>query len=60
MECFAAENYKVDKYFTISFGTNGYSIPDHMTGKMVFVKIYSQSLKIFDGNNVLCQHGRTY
>ena len=35
-------------------------IPDHMIGKMVFVKIYSQSLKIFHGNNVLCQHERTY
>jgi hypothetical protein len=60
MECFAAENYKVDKYSTISFGTNRYSIPDHMIGKMVFVKIYSQKLKIFDGNKVLCQHERTY
>ena len=60
MECFAAENFKVDKYSTISFGTNRYSVPDHTIGKMVFVKIYSQRLKIYFGNNVLCHHERTY
>jgi hypothetical protein len=60
MECFAGENCKVDKYSTICFGTNRYSVPDHLIGKMVFVKIYSQHLKIYFDNNVLCQHERTY
>lgn len=60
MECFTGDNYKVDKYSTISFGTNRYSVPDHMIGKMVFVKIYSQSIKIYDANTVLCVHNRLY
>ena len=60
MECFEGENYKVDKYATICFGTNRYSVPDHLIGKMVFAKIYSQRIKIYDGNNVLCQHERLY
>ena len=60
MECFAGENCKVDKYSTISFGTNRYSVPDHMIGKMVFAKIYSQQIKIYDTDNVLCHHNRLY
>lgn len=60
MECFAGENLKVDKYSTISFGTNRYSVPDHLIGKMVFAKIYSQKIKIYDDNDVLCHHNRVY
>jgi len=60
MECFEGENLKVDKYSTICFGTNRYSVPDHMVGKMVFTKIYSQWIKIYDSNSVLCYHARLY
>jgi hypothetical protein len=60
MECFAGENHKVDKYSTICFGTNRYSVPDHLIGKMVFAKIYSQWIKLYDIDNVLCQHPRLY
>lgn len=60
MECFAGENLKVDNYSTICFGTNRYSVPDYMTGKMVFAKVYSQWIKIYDANNLLCQHNRLY
>lgn len=60
MECFSGENCKVDKYSTISFGTNRYSVPDHMIGKMVFAKVYSQWIKIYDTNSVLCNHNRLY
>lgn len=60
MECFAGENLKVDKYSTISFGTNRYSVPDHLIGKMVFAKIYSQRIKIYDDNDALCHHNRLY
>ena len=60
MECFSGENLKVDNYSTVSVGTNRYSVPDHMTGKMVFAKIYSHSIKIYDANHVLCHHNRLY
>lgn len=60
MECFSGENCKVDKYSTISFGTNRYSVPDHLIGKMVFVKVYSQWIKIYDTDHVLCNHNRLY
>ena len=60
MECFAGENLKVDNYSTVSFGTNRYSVPDHMIGKMVFAKVYSQWIKIYDADIVLCNHNRLY
>jgi Homeodomain-like domain len=60
MECFAGENHKVDKYSTICCSTNRYSVPDHLIGKMVFAKIYSHQIKIYDTDKVLCQHERLY
>jgi hypothetical protein len=60
MECFAGENLKVDKYSTVSFGTNRYSVPDHLIGKMVFAKVYSHKIKFYDDNNALCAHNRLY
>jgi transposase-like protein len=60
MECFAGENHKVDKYSTICLGTNRYSVPDHLIGKMVFAKIYSHWIKIYDVDSVLCHHQRLY
>lgn len=60
MECFTAENLRVDKYATVTFGTNRYSVPDHLVGTMVFVKIYSEWLKIYDTKGVVCEHKRCY
>jgi hypothetical protein len=60
MECFSAENLRVDKYATVTFGTNKYSVPDHLVGTRVFVKIYSEWLKIYDTQGVACEHKRLY
>ncbi|HUP13522.1 MAG TPA: hypothetical protein VM187_14960, partial [Niastella sp.] len=60
MECFTAENLRVDKYATITFGTNRYSVPDRLVGTIVFVKVYSEWLKIYDDKAVVCEHKRRY
>jgi transposase len=60
MECFTAENSKVDKYATVCFATNRYSVPDHLIGKMVFIKIYSGEIKIYGADSILCSHPRIY
>ena len=60
MECFTAENLRVDKYATVTLGTNRYSVPDRLVGTMVFVKIYSEWLKIYDTKGVVCEHKRCY
>ncbi|MGH2564435.1 MAG: Mu transposase domain-containing protein, partial [Ginsengibacter sp.] len=60
MECFSGENLRVDKYATICFGTNRYSVPDHLGGRMVFIKVYADLLRIYDNNTVVCSHQRSY
>jgi hypothetical protein len=51
---------KVDKYATFSFGTNRYSVPDYLVGRMVDVKVYSNRLKVYHNNLHLYTHERTY
>ncbi len=60
MECFSGEHLRVDKYATICFGTNRYSVPDHLSGRMVFVKVYASHLRIYENNTVVCTHQRSY
>ncbi len=52
------EQLKVDKYSTISFETNRYSIPDQYVGKCMTVRIYPTRLKISYNDENLCEHER--
>jgi transposase len=52
------EQLKVDKYSTISFETNRYSIPDDHVGKCMTVRIYPTRLKISYNDKKLCEHER--
>jgi transposase len=60
MECFSGEHLRVDKYSTVCIGTNRYSVPDHLCGRMVFVKVYASHLRIYDDTRVICTHPRSY
>lgn len=60
MECYLTTCLKVDKYSTFSYGTNHYSVPDYLVGRMVDVKIYSNRLKIYHNNLHVCTHERSY
>lgn len=60
MECYIMSNLKVDKYATFSFGTNRYSVPDYLVGRMVDVKVYSNRLKVYHNSLHLCTHERNY
>lgn len=60
MSCYLTQSFKVDKYSTICFGTNRYSIPDHLCGRMVEVKVYSNKLKVYCQNVFVCQVERNY
>lgn len=51
---------KVDKYSTICFGTNHYSVPDDLVGKVVDVKAYSQKFEIFYNNSLVATHVRDF
>jgi hypothetical protein len=60
MSCYLTHALKVDKYATICFGTNRYSVPDHLTGRMVEVKVYSNKLKVYYNNELVCHQERNY
>ncbi len=60
MECFLTQELKVDKYATICFGTNHYSVPDELCARMVEVKSYSNGLKVYYAHGLICSHDRSY
>ena len=60
MDCFLTDQLKVDKYATVCFGTNHYSVPDELCGRMVEVKIYSNILKMYYAHGLICSHDRSY
>lgn len=51
---------KVDKYSVISYATNRYSVPDHLVGKIVDVKVYPEKLHCYYDNHKICEHERQY
>lgn len=59
-DCGQMEQCKVDKYSVINYATNRYSVPDHLVGKMVDVKVYPEELHCYHENRKVCQHERQY
>lgn len=58
--CYEEENLRVDKYATISYRTNRYSVPDHLVGHFVQARIMSHQLHIYIDNLCLAKHQRNY
>ncbi len=54
------EQLRVDKYATISYRTNRYSVSDKLVGRFVDVKIYSSKLEVFYDNRFIATHERVY
>jgi transposase len=59
-DCGQMVQCKVDKYSVITYATNRYSVPDHLVGKMVDVKVYPESLHCYYENRRICNHERHY
>lgn len=59
-DCGQMEQCKVDKYSVITYATNRYSVPDHLVGKMVDVKVYPEELHCYHENLKVCRHERQY
>jgi transposase len=60
MACFFIEHFKVDKYSTISYQYNRYSVPDHLVGKSVDVKVFASKLEFYYLNDYVATHERCY
>jgi transposase/predicted transcriptional regulator len=58
--CYATEQARVDKFSTISFGSNRYSVPDYLVGEFIDVKIFSSKLEFYHHDALLCEHLRNY
>jgi len=60
MACFFIEHFKVDKYSTISYENNRYSLPDHLVGKSLDVKVFASRLECYALNEHIATHERSY
>ena len=60
MECAELVQLRADKYATVSYKTNRYSVPDHLVGAFVTVKVKTDSLQMFEGPGRVAVHARSY
>jgi hypothetical protein len=58
--CCEQVQLRVDKYATISYRTNRYSVPDHLVGEFVDVFIHSKDLQVFHHNSKIAFHRRSF
>lgn len=49
---------RVNKSSTIVVDQNYYSVPDHLVGKKIFVKVYSNRIRCFDQDKKIAEHIR--
>lgn len=58
-DCCSLEQCRVDKYATVMIGSNRYSVPDHLVGKMVNVKVYAHHIRCYDERVMVAEHRRS-
>jgi transposase len=58
--CSEQVQLRVDKYATISYRTNRYSVPDHLVGEFVDVSVRSRELQVYVQNKRVAVHVRSY
>lgn len=59
-KCFLSEQAKVDKYATITYMGNHYSVPDSLVGKMIELKVFAEYLIVYFNNKQIHCHTRSY
>lgn len=60
LACSDSEQLRVDKYATISYSTNRYSVSDKLVGCFVDIKIFSNKIEVYYQNNLIASHQRDY
>lgn len=60
LACSEQIKLRVDKYSTISYRTNRYSVPDHLVGQFIDVRILSHQIHIYQDNTIVASHERNY
>lgn len=59
-KCFDNEHVKVDKYSTITFSGNRYSVPDFLVGKLLDIRIFAERIDGYYNGEPVCAHTRSY
>jgi exonuclease III len=49
---------RVDKYATVVVDQNHYSVSDHLVGKQIMVKVYSDRIQCFYADAKVAEHNR--
>ncbi len=60
LACSDSEQLRVDKYATISYCTNRYSVSEKLVGCFVDVKIFSNTIEAYFENKQVASHQRDY
>ena len=60
LHCFEQIQLRVDKYATVSYKTNRYSVSDHLVGAFIDAKIMSHQLWFYHDNHKIAIHKRSY
>lgn len=60
LACSDSAQLRVDKYATISYCTNRYSVSDKLVGCFVDVKVFSHKIEVFFENKSVASHQRHY
>ena len=56
LECAEALELRADKYATVSWRGNRYSVPENLVGTFVWVKRFSNRLEVYNNNNIVATH----
>jgi transposase len=60
LACAEQVQLRVDKYSTITYRTNRYSVPDHLVGRFINVRILSLEIQVYQDGTLLASHERSY
>jgi len=60
LACSDSDQLRVDKYATICYGTNRYSVSEKLVGCFVDVNIFSHKIEIYHQNKPIASHQRDY
>ena len=55
-----AQEVRVDKYSTVVFSQNHYSVPDDLVGKIVLLKAYTDTILVYHDSDIVATHNRSY
>jgi len=60
LACAEQVELRVDKYSTVTYRTNRYSVPDHLVGRFINVRILSLEIQVYQDGRLLASHERSY